>query len=120
MQLRLRSRAMSRSHQRWNLSTVVNPKFPHQGNTLLTNSLIQNDRAVRIRNRPVEGAGGNAKNVASTLQPNDMERLFPGQVHQEEGSAATGREQIVFLIGMQIELPGSALRIVGGDTAGPL
>ena len=62
----------------------------------------------------MESARRDAKDVTTALEPNDVERLFPGQIHQEEGSAATGCQQIVFLMRMQIELPCSALRVVGG------
>ena len=88
---------MGGCHQGRDLGAVVDAEFPHQRSTLLTNRLVQNDGTIGIGDRTMECARRDAKDVTTTLEPNDVERLFPGQVHQKEGSAATGREQIVFI-----------------------
>ena len=62
----------------------------------------------------MKGSGRNAQDVTTALQSNDMERLIPGKVDEKKGPTATGRQQIVFLMRMQIELPGTTGRIVGG------
>lgn len=49
-----------------------------------------------------------------------MEGVVPAQVDQKEGAAAVHRQQVVLLVGMEVELPGAGLGVVGGLTAGPV
>ena len=42
-----------------------------------------------------------------------MEGIVPAQIHQEEGATALQGQQIVLLMGVEIELPGVGLRVVG-------
>ena len=45
--------------------------------------------------------------VATALQSHDVERLIPGEVDEKKGTSTAGRQQIVFLMGVEIELPGA-------------
>ena len=55
----------------------------------------------------------NAQDVAATVETHDVERLIPGQVDEVERSPTTGGQKIVFLVRMEIELPGPAVGIIG-------
>ena len=60
----------------------------------------------------MERARWNAEDVSTAFQPHDMERLFPSQVDQIKGTATASGEEIVFLMGMQVKLPRTGIRIV--------
>ena len=66
----------------------------------------------------MEGSGWNAQDVPATFQANNVKGLLPGQIDQKEGAAATGCQQIVLLMRMQIELPSSTFRIIGWTDRG--
>ena len=95
--------------QRWNACTVVDAEFLHQRHPLLPDRLVENHRTVGIRHRPVKRAGWNTQDVAATVETHDVERLIPGQVDEVERSPTTGGQKIVFLVRMEIELPGPCL-----------
>ena len=95
------------SHQRWDAGTVVNTEFALQRYSWLTHGLIQHHRSIGIGNGAVKGAGRNPEDVPTTVQTNNVKWLLPGQVHELKSAASADRQQIVFLMGMQIKLPGT-------------
>ena len=74
------------SEEAGNAVTVVDAKFTQQAGTLLTNGLIQHQRAIGIGNRTVEGARGNPQNIAATIKAHNMEGIVPAQVYEIEGT----------------------------------
>lgn len=67
----------------------------------------------------MKGARWNAEDVAAGVEANNMVGIIPAEIHQIKGAPTLQGQQIVLLMGMQIELPGAGLLLIGGLTAGP-
>ncbi len=99
-------------HQCGDAGTVVNTKFPFQRDTGLTHSLVQHHGSIRVGNGAVKGPRRNPEDVSAAVQPNDVKRLVPDQIHEVKGPASTDSQKIVFLMGVEIKLPGTGFGVI--------
>ena len=99
-------------HQCGDVRTVVNTKFFHQRDPCFAHRLVQHNGSIRIGNGAVKSPRGNPEDISAAVQPDTMKWLLPGRIHEIKGTPPADRQQIVFLMGMHIKLPGTGFEVI--------